>query len=119
MRRFLSLLAALSIAGCSFRSSDERLADAITRAVIGNDLTPVMKHFDPSIEGQLTRVRGAQLSDELSAQGPYEGLKQTAASWCPKGALCFDVQFQTEPFHEVMKVTKDGKVRYWWIRAQR
>jgi hypothetical protein len=114
------LLASLALlTACSFQNTHERLAESITRAVIGNDLAPVMKRLDPSIKGELTRVRVAQLSDELSAQGPYQGLKQTAASWCPQGAFCFDVQFQTGPYHEVMKVTQNGKVRYWWIRAAR
>jgi hypothetical protein len=119
MKRFLSLLAALSVAGCAFQNTHERLADAITRAVIANDLSPVIDRFDPRIEGELTRVRVAQLADELSAQGAYGGLKQTAASWCPQGAVCFDVQFQNGPYREVMKLSKDGKVRYWWIRAAR
>ncbi|HKU68893.1 MAG TPA: hypothetical protein VJP85_14055 [Candidatus Baltobacteraceae bacterium] len=119
MKRFLSLLAALSIAGCAVASKQERLADSITRAVIADDLSPVMNDFDPTIEGELTRVRVAHFSDELSAQGAYQGLKQTSASWCPQGALCFDVQFQSGRYLEMMKLASDGKVRYWWIRAAR
>jgi hypothetical protein len=119
MKRFLSLLAALSIAGCAHRNAHERLADSITRAVVADDLSPVIQRFDPSIEGVLTRVRVAEFSDQLSAQGAYQGLKQTADAWCPQGALCFDVQFQNGTDREVMKVTPNGKVRYWWIRAAR
>ena len=107
------------LTACSYQNGRERVADSITRAVIGNDLSPVMNRLDPSIEGELTRVRVAQLSDELSAQGPYQGLKQTSGSWCPQGVLCFDVQFQNGTYHELMKLAKDGKVRYWWIRAAR
>jgi hypothetical protein len=118
MKRLSILLAALSVGGCAFQNAHERLADAVTRAVIGNDLSPVMPRLDPNIKGQLTRVRIAQLSDELSAQGAYQGLKQTDASWCPQDALCFDVQFQSGSYREVMKLAKDGKVRYWWIRPQ-
>jgi hypothetical protein len=103
------------LAGCA--SGNERLADSITRAVIANDLTPVLGRFDPGIEGVLTRVRVAQLSDELSAQGAYEGLHQSKESWCPQDALCFDVQFAKAPYREVMRLGSDGKVRYWWIRA--
>jgi hypothetical protein len=117
LRRTTSITLVALLAGCSYQNRHERLADSITRAVISNDLSPVMNRFDPHIEGELTRVRIAQLSDELSAQGAYQGLKQTDASWCPQGAVCFDVQFQGGPFREVMKLAKDGKVRYWWIRA--
>ncbi|HLI97144.1 MAG TPA: hypothetical protein VKT72_13830 [Candidatus Baltobacteraceae bacterium] len=76
-----------------------------------------MNRLSPRIEGELTRVRVAEFSDELNAQGAYQGVKQTKASWCPKNALCFDAQFQGAPFHEVMKLSKSGKVTYWWIRA--
>lgn len=117
MKRFLSLLALLSFSACSFQNGHERLADAVTRAVVANDLSPVMKRLDPRIEGELTRVRVAQFSDELAVQGAYRGLRQTTGSWCPQDALCFDVQFEKAPFHEVMRLAKDGKVRYWWIRA--
>jgi hypothetical protein len=117
VRGLLALLAALSLSGCAFANANERVADQITRAVIANDVSPVMERFAPQIEGELTRVRVAELSDELAAQGTYQGLRQTFDSWCPQGALCFDVQFEKAPFHEIMKLAKDGKVRYWWIRA--
>jgi hypothetical protein len=119
MKRFFALLTLLALAACSHQNAHERLADSITRAVVANDLSPVIERFDPRIEGELTRVRVAEFSDQLSAQGAYQGLKQTADAWCPQGALCFDVQFQNGIDHEVMKVTPSGKVRYWWIRAAR
>jgi len=106
-------------AACAHENARENLADSITRAVIANDLSPVMNRFDPRIEGELTRVRVAELSDMLTAAGSYEGLRQTSASWCPQGALCFDARFEKAPFYEVMKLSGDGKVRYWWIRAAR
>lgn len=105
----------LLLAGCA--NGNERLADSITRAVIANDLSPVMNRLDPRIEGVLTRVRVAQFSDELSAQGAYQGLHETKESWCPQDAVCFDVQFAKAPYREVMRLDKNGKVRYWWIRA--
>jgi hypothetical protein len=117
MRRFFALmLAALSLAACSFQNKNEREADKITRAVMNNNVAPVMGDFDPAIKGQITRVRVAELSDELNAQGEYQGLKQST-TWCRTGYLCFDVKFAKRPYHEVMKVGSDGKVQYWWIRA--
>ena len=116
MKKFLAVaLAALSLAACA-GNRNEAEADKITRAVIGNNVSPVMGDFDPAIKGQITRVRVAELSDELNAQGAYQGLKQTT-SWCRPGYLCFDVKFAKRPYHEIMKVGSDGKVQYWWIRA--
>lgn len=113
----LLLVAALSLAGCGGNRNAAE-ADRITRAVIANDMSPVMNDLDPSIKGEITRVRVAELSDELNAQGTYQGLQQTTASWCDKtGYLCFDVKFQKRPYREVMKVGSDGKVEYWWIHA--
>ncbi len=88
----------------------------MTRAVVADDLSPVMNDLDPSIEGELTRVRVAEFSDELSAQGAYQGLEQATEASCPQDAVCFDVQFEKASYREVMRLAKDGKVRYWWIR---
>ena len=117
MRRALALaLAALSLAACAGQNRQEREADKITRAVIQNDMQPVMGDIDPAIKGQITRVRVAQLSDELNEQGAYKGLKQTTAAWCDRpGYDCFDVTFEKSTYHEVMKLGSDGKVQYWWM----
>ena len=115
--RGLLAVTLILLSACSSTNTHEQLADALTRAVVANDLSPVMNRLSPRIEGELTRVRVAEFSDELNAQGAYQGVKQTKASWCPKNALCFDAQFQGAPFHEVMKLSKNGKVTYWWIRA--
>ncbi len=119
MKKYLALvLAALSVAGCSGQNRNEREADKITRAVISNNMEPVMGDLDPAIKGQITRVRVAELSDELNQQGAYQGLKQTAAPWCNSTVyVCFDVKFATRPYREEMKVGSDGKVQYWWIHA--
>lgn len=117
--RYLRLLLCaplVAFAACSFHSAHERVADAITRAVIADDLSPVMNRLDPKIEGTLTRVRVAEFSDELASHGPYEGLKPVSGSWCTQGTICFDAQFQDGTYREVMKLDKNGKVRYWWIR---
>ena len=114
MKRFWTCaLAALSIAGCA---GDHNLAqaDKITRAVINNNMAPVVGDLDPTIKDQVTRIRVAELSDELNAQGTYQGLKQDT-SWCRTGYLCYDVQFAKSTYHEIMKVGSDGKVQVWRI----
>src|SRR5690348_2817009 len=76
MKKYLAAaLAALSLAtlaGCGGQNKNEREADKITRAIVANDVSPVMKDFDPTIKGQITRVRVAELSDQLNADGPYQ-----------------------------------------------
>jgi hypothetical protein len=115
---FILALAALSIAGCAGQNRNEREADKITRAVINNNMSPVIGDLDPAIKGQVTRVRVAELSDELNQQGAYQGLKETSATWCDTTVYhCFDVKFANRVYREKMKVGSDGKVQYWWIHA--
>lgn len=119
MKNFLAAaLVLLSIVACASQNRYEREADKITRAVIANDMTPVMGELDPAIKGEVTRVRVAELSDELNAQGAYQGLKQSTASWCDTTRYtCFDVKFAKGAYRERMKMGSDGKVQSWWIHA--
>jgi hypothetical protein len=106
------------MAGCAGQNANEREADKITRAVINNNMSPVMGDLDPYIKGQVTRVRVAELSDELNQQGAYQGLTETKATWCDTTIYhCFDVKFANRAYREKMKVGSDGKVQYWWIHA--
>lgn len=109
-------LAALSLAACGGYNRQESEADKITRAVIANDMHPVMGDLAPAIKGQITRVQVAELSDELNSQGAYKGLKQTNAAWCDTRYDCFDVTFANSTYHEAMEMDRDGKVRYWYIK---
>jgi hypothetical protein len=112
--RWLLLSAALSLAGCA--NAHERLADALTRAIVRNDLTPVMGTLSPEIEGEITRVRVAEFSDEMASSGTYRGLRETHAGWCPADSLCFDLEFSKGRYREILRLASDGKVRYLWIR---
>ena len=54
MKKYLALaLAALSLAGCAGQNRSEREADKITRAVISNNMAPVMGDLDPTIKGEV------------------------------------------------------------------
>lgn len=117
VHRGLALAALLALAACG--NAHDRLADALTRAVMANDLSPVMNDLAPSVEGVVTRVRVAEWSDQMAARGPYQGVKQTHAPWCSQGVLCFEAQFADGSFREEMKIAKDGKVTYLWIRPAR
>jgi hypothetical protein len=118
MNRRLAALAlvAVSLAACSFQNKNEKEADKITKAVIANDMRPVTDDLDPAIRSSITRVKVAQLSDELNDQGAYNGLKENDTG-CRTGFVCFDVNFEKRPYKEMMKVGSDGKVQSWYIHA--
>ncbi len=102
-----SLLAA--VAGC-FQNRNEREADHITRAVIDNDLRPVQNDIAKGIT--ITRVKVAQWSDELNAQGKLLSVKETTVG-CDPGWHCFDVKFQKHDYVERMRFDENGKVVNW------
>jgi hypothetical protein len=110
----LVLLALAVLGGCASHNKYETEADKITRAVIANDMTPVASDFAPAISGQLTRVRVAELSDELNAQGAYKGLKEDDQN-CAPAAHCFDVTFEKRAYREALALDDNGKVTAWRV----
>lgn len=112
----LAALSIASLAACGGQNRNEREADGITRAVVANDVSPVMRDFAPKTRGDLTRVRVAELSDQLNDDGPYQGLKEMPdAAWCRSGYLCFQADFAKRTYREFMQKDSDGKVTSWWI----
>jgi uncharacterized lipoprotein len=105
----LLVCAALLLAGCSFQNKYEREADKITRAVMANDLAPVQNDIAPGVN--LSRVQVAEWSDELSAQGKLESVKETTP--CAPGFHCFDVKFEKHSYREELAMDDQGKVTQW------
>ena len=115
MKKLLACaLALLSLAACA-GNRDDAQADKITRAVINNDMSPVMNDLDPAIKGQITRVRVAELSDELNDQGKLLSIKETQQN-CKPGWHCFDVKFQKRNYVEHMQMDDQNKVVNWYFR---
>ena len=79
------LVAALALCAGCFENHNEREADRITRAVIDNDLKPVEGDIAKGIS--ITRVKVAQWSDELNAQGKLISVKETTEGCEPGLAL--------------------------------
>ena len=67
------------------QNRNEREADRITRAVIDNNLKPVESDVAKGIS--ITRVKVAQWSDELNAQGKLISVKETTEGCAPGLAL--------------------------------
>ncbi len=109
--RVALLLAAAALgAGCAFQNHNEREADRITRAVIANDLRPVRDDIASGVT--ITRVKVAQWSDELNAQGKLLSVKETTAD-CGPGWHCFDAKFEKRDYVERMRFDEHGKVVDW------
>ena len=115
-RLVLALAAAAALSACAFENKYESEADKITRAVMANDLTPVKGDISPQLLPKITRVKVAALSDELSAQGKLESVKEVTP--CDKsGEHCFDVTFEKSKYKEWLVMDDTGKVIYWWVHA--
>lgn len=110
--RWLALcyLAAVALSACSFQNSNEREADRITHAVIDNNLKPVQGDIAKGIS--ITRVKVAQWSDELNAQGKLLSVKEITAN-CDPGWHCFNVKFEKHNYIERMRFDEHGKVVDW------
>lgn len=106
------LVAALGagLVGCSFQNPNEREAGRITQAVIDNDLKPVENDIAKGIA--VTRVKVAQWSDELNAQGKLLSVKETTVN-CKPGWHCFDVKFAKRAYVERMRFDENHKVVDW------
>jgi hypothetical protein len=105
-----ALAALVFLAGCSFQNKYEREADKVTKAVISNDLGPVRDDIDPNVH--ITRVQVAQWSDELSAQGKLESVKEVTSD-CTPGWHCFQVKFEKRDYLESLRYNEQGKIVDW------
>jgi hypothetical protein len=109
--RLLLLAAVLAaLASCSFQNRNEREAERITRAVIDNNLKPVQGDIAKGVA--ITRVKVAEWSDELGAQGKLLSIKETTAN-CSPGWHCFSVRFQKHDYMERLRFDENGKVVNW------
>jgi hypothetical protein len=110
LRLVLVAAAVACLAGCSLQNQNEREADRITQAVINNDLKPVGNDIAKGLS--ITRVKVAQWSDQLGAQGKLLSVKETAVN-CKPGWHCFDVKFQKHDYLERMRFDDSHKVVDW------
>lgn len=118
MRALAGALVILALGtACARTNPYEQKADRITRAVMQNDLRPVLGDLAPSVSG-LTLVRVAEMSHELARQGAYEGLVPLRTA-CPRGSRCFTARFTKRSYLETMRVGANGKVEAWRMQAER
>lgn len=106
----LSAVAIALLAACSFENSNERQAERLTRAVIGNNLAPVENDIAKGVA--VTRVKVAEWSDELNEQGKLISVKETPEK-CAVGWHCFRVKFEKHVYDERMRLDEHGKVVDW------
>ncbi len=108
--RTLAVLAAAALAACSFQNKYERETGDITRAVMNNDLRPVSGDIAPGVN--IPRVKVAEWSDELNAQGKLVSIKETPDK-CEAGWHCFEAKFEKRVYVEQMRLDENGKVVNW------
>jgi len=110
---------ALSLAGCSFQNKATQEADKITKAVIANNMDPVVKDFDSQLRAKITPVAVAQYSTELRDQGSYKGIKEVpvGANSTP-GEHDFIATFEKHNYTEKMILDDNGAVRSWSFHMQ-
>lgn len=111
-----ALVVGVVLASCSFESKEQREAENITRAVIANNMTPVIADFTPSAQAKVTRVAVAELSDELNSQGAFHGLTQTTKH-CDPDFTCFLAKYDKATYFERIRLTSDGKVASWYTKS--
>ncbi len=75
---FVCATAVALLAACGGqRTADEsKLADDVTRAAYNNDYASVVKNFDSTLKGQVTRGQVGVISDKMHALGDYQGLTE-------------------------------------------
>ncbi len=110
---FSILAAAGALAACSFQNKDEREADKITHAVMNNDLRPVADDIAKGVT--IPRVKVAEWSDELNAQGKLVSIKEVPTG-CEPGWHCFEAKFDKRVYLERMRLDENGKVVNWNFR---
>jgi hypothetical protein len=109
-RRLAAIAAVAVLTACSFQNKYEKEAQAITQAIVANNMQPVQSDIAPRIK--ITRVQVAAMSDELADAGKLVSLKETTTN-CPPDTHCFDVKFEKRAYVEHMKLDENGKVVDW------
>lgn len=108
--RTLLVLAAIALSACSFQNKYERETGDITKAVMNNNLQPVSGDIAPGVN--IPRVKVAEWSDELNAQGKLLSIKETPDK-CDPGWHCFEAKFEKRVYLEHMRLDENGKVVNW------
>ena len=111
--RLPAVLAVVALAACSFQNKYERETTDITKAVMNNNLQPVSGDIAPGVN--IPRVKVAEWSDELNAQGKLLSIKETPAN-CEPGWHCFEAKFEKHVYLEHMRLDENGKVVNWNFR---
>ncbi|MDE2572720.1 MAG: hypothetical protein KGM44_09395 [bacterium] len=110
MRRFVVAgLFLAALVGCGRGSSQQSLADTVTKAVYNNDISQVSDDFNALIRPQLTRASVGSLSDKMHAQGEYKGLEQVQND-ASERLYGYAAKFSNGSMLVCMKLDQDGKI---------
>jgi hypothetical protein len=93
------------------RNRYESTADAITKAIAKNDMTPVLHAFNAIDRPQLEdRARVGRLSDLIVPLGAFKGSKEDTPPGSPEGYHHFKESFDKGELSEKYQLDADGKI---------
>ena len=111
MKRIAALACLAALAGCFGPNHYERQADAVTKAIIANDMRPVESDFNALVRPKLeSRARVGILSDQLLTLGTFKGVKEDTPSDAPPRAHKFAANFEHATWIECMTYDSEGKI---------
>jgi len=89
----------------------EATADAVTKAIAANDMTPVLGDFNAIRRPELQdRARVGNLSNMEVALGAFKGSKEITPANAPQGAHEFTETFANGTLDEKFVLDADGKI---------
>jgi hypothetical protein len=98
------------------RSQYEATADAVTTAIVNNNMTPVEHAFNAARYPELeNRVQVARLSDILVPLGKFEGSKEITPAGSAAGLHEFTETFEHGTKFERYELDADGKILHFHI----
>jgi hypothetical protein len=93
------------------RNRYESTADAITKAIAKNDMTPVLHAFNAIDRPQLEdRGRVGRLSDMIVPLGAFKGSREDTPQGSPAGYHHFTERFDKGTLSEKYLLDDDGKI---------
>lgn len=90
-------------------SSEQKMADSVTRAVYDDNYAGVTANFDDALKPEVTRTQVAQLSDVMHKLGDYQGVTMTSNDTVNK-RFDFEAKFSKGTMTVKMRLDPDGKI---------
>ena len=109
---------ALVATACAGENHYEALATQVTKAIVANDMRPVVNDFNPVDWRELgNRALVGRLSNELNDLGPLQSIKEDTPSGSDPLFHHFQAHFSKATWVEDMTMDPTGKIVSFHVRA--